>query len=93
MSKKGRDRAGGPSRPSLGRVKLLDVPTFSTIRVVDFGSVDRIAGAPHSLDDVVTLWTERKGDENPFALPRAGMDRSGTVRRGPPMCARCRSYE
>jgi hypothetical protein len=48
-------------------MRLAKVPTFSQIRVLDFGSVDEVEGVPDSLDEVVTVWTGCTRDENPFA--------------------------
>lgn len=45
---------------------LTKVPTFSRVRVTDWGSIDGIEGIPHTIDDVMTVWTRCHRDENPF---------------------------
>lgn len=47
-------------------VRLADVSTFARVSVRDFGTIDGIEGIPHTIDDVVTVWTQCTNDENPF---------------------------
>ncbi|MEU8257039.1 hypothetical protein AB0C06_22555 [Micromonospora inaquosa] len=49
---------------------LATIPTFSRVRVTGLGSTDQIADQPPSIGDVVTIWTWRESDQNPFALVR-----------------------
>jgi hypothetical protein len=51
-------------------VRLADVSTFARVRVRDFGTVDGIEGIPHTIDDVMTVWTQCTSDENPFVTVR-----------------------
>lgn len=48
-------------------MKLQGVPTFSRIRVTDWGSVHWIDDFPGAIDDVVTVWTQCQSVDNPFA--------------------------
>jgi hypothetical protein len=64
--KEGRAEKKGPA---VGKVmKLRKVPTYSRIRVIDWGSIEEVdEEISFAVDDVVTLWTDCVEPENTFA--------------------------
>lgn len=55
--------------PAVGKImKLRKVPTYSRIRVVEWGSIDEVEDEVFfAVDDVVTLWTKCREPDNTFA--------------------------
>jgi hypothetical protein len=55
--------------PTVGKImKLRKVPTYSRIRVVEWGSIEEVEDeVSFAVDDVVTLWTKCREPDNTFA--------------------------
>lgn len=51
-------------------MKLSEVPAFSQVRVLDFGSINEVYQFPHTIDEIVTVWTKCESDDNPFSTVR-----------------------
>lgn len=49
-------------------VPLREVPAFSTVRVLDFGSIEECRSASSAVDDEAAVWTRSERDSNPFAM-------------------------
>lgn len=59
-------RAGGPAAGAV--MVLRKVPTYSRIRVIDWGSIEEVDDeVSFTVDDVVTLWTNCVEPDNTFA--------------------------
>ena len=47
---------------------LREVPSYSQVAVLDFGTVSELDEFPTALDDVVTVWTKPERADDPMAL-------------------------